>query len=352
MFSWSHTGTLVRPPRVVVLGGCIAALAGASVLGCSLGAARVSFWHVGAVIAQALGFSIPLEVSSLDSALLLHLRLPRILTAALTGFCLGISGALLQGLFRNPLVEPGLIGTSGGAALGATLAIAFVPGAGAIEAPPVVLMAFAGALLVTLVVFRVGLGSAGVSVSRTLLAGIGMNALAMALIGLVITFANDQQIRDITFWTLGSLARGTQRTAILLLPITLLLFVVSIRLAPLLNGLMTGEQEASCLGLPVERGKRRIILVVCIGVGATVAVTGLIGFVGLVVPHVLRLWSGPDHRLLIPASGLLGATLLVGADAVARTVIAPAEIPIGVVTALIGAPWFIVLLCRMHREPH
>ncbi|RUZ58553.1 iron ABC transporter permease, partial [Mesorhizobium sp. M7A.F.Ca.US.003.02.2.1] len=258
---------------------------------------------------------------------------------------------VMQGLFRNPLADPGLIGVSAGSSLGAVAVI--VLGA-TILAPVTVLLgtlalplaAFCGGLATTLMLYQVATRRGQTSVATMLLAGIALAALAMALTGILIFMADDRQLRDLTFWQLGSLGGATWAKIASVGPIIVLALAAMPFLARGLNALALGEATAGHLGIPVQRLKYTAIVGVSAAVGASVAVSGGIGFVGIVVPHLLRLLIGPDNRYLLPASALLGASLLLLADAVARTIVAPAELPIGIVTAIAGAPFFLWILLR------
>ena len=287
---------------------------------------------------------------SLQAMVVRELRLPRMILAALVGSALALSGAILQGLFRNPLADPGLIGVSSGAALGAVSVI--VMASWWLNPVPVWLlpmMAFVGALLATLVVWRIATRQSGTDVSLLLLAGIAINALVMALTGLLVFAADDAQLRELTFWNLGSVAQATPEQITVTLPCLILVWLTIPWLARPLNALLLGEAVAGHLGFSVERVKRIAIFSVALSVGAAVSVSGLIGFVGLVAPHLVRLTLGADHRFLLPASALLGAALLITADTIARTIVAPAELPIGLVMALMGGPFFLFLLMQRRR---
>lgn len=287
------------------------------------------------------------ELSDPALAVITIIRLPRLLTAAIVGAALALSGAAMQGLFRNPLADPGLIGVSSGAALGAVLVIvlgAWLPlSAGAMALP---MGASLGGLLATAVVYRLGKGGGQTDVATLLLAGIAVNAIAGAGTGLLTYFANDAQLRTLTFWLMGSLGGVGWPQFIMAAPFMLVCGAGICMLGRPLNAFLMGEDVAHHLGYPVEKIKAVTVLMCAVAVGAAVSVTGVIGFVGLVVPHVLRLIIGADHRLLLPASALLGAAGLVGADSVARTVISPAELPIGILTTLLGGPFFLSLLLK------
>ena len=257
----------------------------------------------------------------------------------------------MQGLFRNPLADPSLVGISSGAALAAT-AVVIVGDAASFTLPPIFqlfafpLAAFAGALVTTSIIYRLSTIAGQTAVATLLLAGIAINAIAQAFSGFLTFYATDTQIRNLTFWKLGSLGGGNWATVLTIVPFIVLPILLFSRLARPLNALLLGESEAGHLGFDIERVKRLTIILVALSVGASVAFTGLISFVGLVVPHLLRLTIGPDHRYLLPGSALLGAILLLAADLIARTLVAPAEMPIGVLTAITGAPFFLWLLLR------
>lgn len=278
--------------------------------------------------------------------IIMQIRLPRVLLAGLVGAILATSGAAMQGLFRNPLADPSLIGVTAGASLGASLVIVSVglslQGFSAITL--VSAGAFMGGLLAVILVYRLASSANGTSVATMLLAGIAITALTGAIGSLLEFHADSEVLRRISLWRMGGLdgadlARLTFAAVICLFVLgTLPLFAVQ------LNALLLGESEARYLGINVERTKALLVVVVAIGVGASVALAGSIAFVGLVVPHIMRMITGPDHRSLLPASALAGALLLIVADMLARVVIAPTELPVGIVTALIGVPFFISLL--------
>jgi iron complex transport system permease protein len=284
-----------------------------------------------------------------DSVIIYDIRLPRVIMGVLIGAALAVSGAVMQGLFRNPLADPGLVGVSAGSSLGAVAVIVL----GATLLAPLTalfgtftlpLAAFAGGLATTLVLYRISTRQGRTSVATMLLAGIALAAMAMAFTGILIFIADDRQLRDLTFWSLGSLAGATWQKIGAVAPIIVLALAATPFLSRGLNALALGEATASHLGIPIQRLKYVAIVSVSAAVGASVAVSGGIGFVGIVVPHLLRLLIGPDNRYLLPASALLGASMLLLADAVSRTIVAPAELPIGIVTATVGAPFFLWIL--------
>ncbi|EQB8941555.1 FecCD family ABC transporter permease [Vibrio parahaemolyticus] len=284
-----------------------------------------------------------------------EIRLPRTILCMFIGAILAICGVVMQGLFRNPLAEPGIIGVSAGAALGGAFAIVVFaefsqnhPQLMNLAALP--LFAFLGGALTTVPVYWLGTNKFGTSVTIMLLAGVAISALSGAAIGFLNFSADDQMLRDLTLWSMGSLA-GANWAGIGLASVTLVVLLFWFhKKAMSLNALLLGESEARHLGVPVQRLKRQIILLSAVGVGVTVSICGAIGFIGLVIPHLGRMLAGPDHRTLLPISALLGALLLTCADMIARVLLAPAELPVGIVTALIGAPFFIYLLFQQRGK--
>ena len=286
-----------------------------------------------------------------DALIVLEIRLPRTLLGLVVGAGLAVSGAVMQGLFRNPLADPGLVGVTAGAGLAAVATIVLgtvyllpILGDDIFYALPV--SAFLGGLVTTALLYAIATRQGRTSVATMLLAGIAIGALAAAGTGMLIFMSDDRQLRDFTFWTLGSLAGATWEKVAVAGAFLAVVLAALPALAASLDALLLGEGEARHLGVPVQAMKRVAIFAVAAAVGASVAVAGPIGFVGIVVPHLLRLVIGPRHAGLLPACALLGAALLVGADMVARTIVAPAELPIGIVTAILGAPFFLWLLLR------
>lgn len=279
-----------------------------------------------------------------------QIRLPRTLLGLAVGAVLALSGVAMQGLFRNPLADPGLVGVASGAAMGAALAIvggSWLGGLPEVIAPYLLsLCAFIGGLGVTALVYRLGRRDGQTHVATMLLAGVAMTALGGAAVGLLSYLADDATLRTLTFWNLGSLNGASYARLWPLLLIAVGVAVWLPRRAKALNALLLGESEARHLGVDVERLKRELVFCTALGVGAGVAAAGLIGFIGLVVPHLVRLPAGPDHRVVLPASLLAGGILMLFADLAARLLLAPAELPIGIVTAFIGAPFFLMLLIR------
>jgi iron complex transport system permease protein len=279
----------------------------------------------------------------------LQIRLPRVLLCAITGAILASSGVLMQGLFRNPIVEPGLVGTSAGAAFGAS--IVFVLAANmsqqvkSITGPLLVpLFAFAGGLLATFMVYSLAKSVKKISITSLLLIGIAVNAMGLSGTGFMSYIARDPQARSITFWNLGTFSGATWTQVWITAVVAGSIFIIAVRYSKQLNALLLGEEEASYLGVDTERLKRRVMIINTAMVSVATAFVGVISFMGLIVPHVLRLLIGSDNKKLLPASMLLGAILLTLADMAARLLLAPAEIPIGIITSLVGAPVFIILL--------
>lgn len=290
-------------------------------------------------------------LSARDRVILFDIRLPRLALGFAVGAALAVSGALMQGLFRNPLADPGIVGVGAGAGLGAVLAIVLggllpLGLASQVGTHLVPFAAFLGGWASTLILYRIATRGGQTSVATMLLAGIALGAMAGALTGILVYLADDTELRNLTFWGMGSVAGGSWEKLAVGLPFILPVLILSPLLARGLNALALGEAQARHLGVDVQRIKRLAILAVAASAGASVALAGGIGFVGIVVPHLLRLATGPDHRWLLPNAALLGGILLVGADMIARTIVAPAELPIGIVTAVIGAPVFLWILLR------
>lgn len=326
----------------------------AALLAAGIGAVGIPPSHALAIVLQQLGLGPSAAYPDQEQVVLLAIRLPRVLLAVLAGAALAACGTTLQGLFHNPLADPGLLGVSSGAALAGATAIV-LGGAVATQIPPglgaylVPLAAFGGGLLATCLVYAIASRDGFTDAPTMLLAGVAMNAITLAGIGLLVFASSDRELRDLNYWLLGSLGGVTwaklMPALLLILPALLLLSAF----ARTLNALLLGEAEAQHLGFNVERAKRCIIILTALATGATVALTGIIGFVGLIVPHLVRLCIGADNRALLPASMLLGATLLLVADLLARIVVLPAELPIGIVTSFIGTPFFLWLLLQRRQ---
>ncbi len=303
---------------------------------------------------EGLGLA-PTNVDQLlDRNVFVTLRLPRVLLCGVTGATLGLSGALMQGLFRNPIVEPGLAGTSAGAALGASMIFVFGNGALAFTSPlgtaAVPVMAFAGGLIATILVYRIASLFGQTDVLALLLAGIAVNAACNAGTGFLSYIARDPQARNITFWNLGTFTTADWRGSLLVTAIFVPCLVLVLRRGKDLNALMLGEDDAAFLGLDPDRLVFRLLILNTLMVSVATALVGVIAFVGLIVPHMMRLLRSSDYRFLLPASALFGAALMELVDVVARLVIRPAELPVGIITALIGAPLFLWILLAYRRR--
>ncbi|PSV20380.1 iron ABC transporter permease [Photobacterium leiognathi subsp. mandapamensis] len=289
-------------------------------------------------------------------SLVIHqIRLPRTLLCFAIGAILAICGSVLQGLFRNPLADPGIIGITGGAGLGAALAIVlFAPLTNTfpqlLNFAIVPVFAFIGGAISTVMVYRLGTDKNGTSVMIMLLAGVAITAISAAGLGLLNYIADDEALRDLSLWSMGSLA-GATWSGILLAYCTLaLLFNYCYRHCNNLNAFLLGEAEARHMGVNTQHLKRNLIIVCAAGVGITVSICGPIGFIGLVIPHVGRMLTGPNHKTLLPISALLGGLILLVADMIARSAFSPQELPVGIITAILGAPFFIYLLSAQKRH--
>ncbi|MGF6268834.1 iron complex transport system permease protein [Lelliottia nimipressuralis] len=274
------------------------------------------------------------------------IRLPRVLLALVIGGSLALAGCVMQGLFRNPLADPGLLGISSGAACAVALWVVLpvtLPALLMLYAP--MLVAFLGALAATLVIFLLS-QQRDSSLSRLLLVGIAINALCGAAVGVLSWVSNDAQLRQLSLWGMGSLGSAQWSTLLAVTSLMIPTVLIVWRLAGALNLLQLGDEEAHYLGVDVRVVQRILLLCSALLVASAVAVSGVIGFIGLVVPHLMRMWLGSDHRAVIPGSVLAGAFLLLIADTLARTAVAPAEMPVGLLTSLLGAPWFLWLIFR------
>jgi iron complex transport system permease protein len=296
----------------------------------SVGPAQVWAWLTGGKLPHA------------TEVILGNLRMPRLLLAALVGAGLSMSGAVFQGVLRNPLAEPFILGVSGGAAAGAVCSLLL----GWAGLMPLALMAFAGSLGTISLVLAIARRRGRMETSTLILTGVMINAFFTAVIMFVISTTTDQKLHAILFWLYGDLSSARLQQVWLLLPVVLGGGLAVFFFGRHLNLLSAGGMAAASLGMAVERVKLVLFLIVSLVVGITVSLSGIIGFVGLMVPHLVRMTLGHDHRLLLPASTLLGASFLVLADTVARTIISPTTLPVGVVTAALGAPFFVLLLAR------
>ena len=337
-----------RPAGVWVIAGLVLLLVAVALVSATLGAAGIPLDRLFAALTFSGGDAAP---AARDHLVLWSIRLPRIALAIMVGALLAVAGAVMQGLFRNPLADPALVGVSNGAALAAaaTIVLADRFAAASFGVPAANLLplaSFAGALAATLVLYRLSTRYGRTSIAIFLLGGLAIAAMTNAGTGLLVYLADDRQLRDINFWMLGSLGGATWSKAAAVLPFLLLALGMLPFVARGLDLLSLGESEAFHAGIAVQWLKRIAIVLIAAAVGAAVAVSGVIGFVGIVVPHLIRTAAGPGHRVLLPAAALLGAALLLAADTVARLIVTPAELPIGIVTAIVGAPFFLMLLLR------
>lgn len=335
--------------RRLLIGALLGGLVAAAIAELVIGPADIS-------VREALLALWPSDdPSSQGTEIVQAIRLPRLILGLLVGAALGVCGAALQGLFRNPLADPTIIGVSGGGVLGAALVIVvgkeMAPGFMAVAGPYALPVgAFAGSMIAIVAVYALSRLTGLTSGSSLILAGIAINAVVEGALGYLNFIAFDDQLRELVFWRLGSLGRVTWDS---LLPAAVLMVVsvaLMLRVASALNVFLLGEREAVHLGVNVDRLKRTVIVLAALGVGSAVALSGLIGFVGLAAPHIIRLFAGADHRIVLPGSALLGALLVLCADLIARTAVAPAELPIGVLTSALGGPFFLWLLTRYRRE--
>jgi iron complex transport system permease protein len=318
-------------------------------LASQLGAVHISFHDWASLINPSR------DTQSGSSYVLWHLRLPRIVFAVLIGAALGLSGALTQGLFRNPLADPGLLGVSAGAACAVALGIVLLSDSSIPLLPEwrfwtIPVLAFSGAILVCFALDRIARWITPGSIAGLLLTGIALNALAAAIIGLCTYLATDEQLRNLTFWTMGSLSGSNWLLVIAIAALFVFAWWRLRRIITVMNVFALGESVAAHVGIDISRIRMEIIFWVALLSGFAVAWCGMIGFVGLIAPNFARAWLGGDQRKVIPASMVLGAILLLLADTCARTIAMPAEVPVGIFTALLGAPFFIFLLRSSRRQ--
>jgi iron complex transport system permease protein len=323
-------------------------LLGAMLVALGMGAADIGPRAVVGIVLDHLGFRTGLDYSATQDAVLWSIRLPRVLLGAVVGAGLAVTGAAFQGIFRNPLADPQLIGVSSGAALGAVVAVLSLEGLlGAVAGP---LGGVLGATAAVLVVYGSARHQGRTEVVTLVLAGFAVAAIGSASAGFISVAADDPRLGGVLFYTLGSLAVATWRLLWITTPFVVAALIVIPMLGRQLDLVLLGEREAAHLGVAVDRLRAAVIAAGVLAVGASVAAAGVIGFVGLLVPHAIRLVSGPGHRTLLPASALGGAILVVLADLVARTVASPFEVPVGLLTAIVGGPVFLALLRRTRRE--
>lgn len=346
---------LAQKKDAVVITGLSIALVVVFLFSLSIGQMFIPVQEIAIIFLKRLGLFSSYQTDSVHETVLMSIRLPRLVMTTLIGVALGVSGAALQGLFRNPLVEPGLIGVSSGAALAVVFVIVFGSALGLDShslGMSVIMPAFAfgGGLLATLLVLQIGKQIGPSTIAMLILAGVAVNAMCGAFMGLIIFNANENQLHMFTFWTLGDLSGANWSNLAVAVPLLVVGSVFLMRYTNALNAIALGESEAFHMGIDVDRAKKGIIFFAALAVGASVSLAGAIGFVGLIVPHLIRVTFHSDNRLVMPGSAIGGPLLLILADIVARTIVAPAELPIGVMTAMVGAPFFIFLLIRSKRK--
>ncbi|KOS06949.1 iron ABC transporter [Flavobacterium akiainvivens] len=295
------------------------------------------------------------SIDASERFVLMDLRLPRIAMGILIGSALAVSGTCLQGMFRNPLATPDLLGITAGASLFAAVTIVlgsyikpYIPEA--LHYSLLSVMAFAGALITMILVYRISTQGGRTNIVMMLLSGVAITAIGFAVMGLLIYFAKDDELRDLTFWNLGSLAGATWIKCAILALVVLVAYSMLIKKGKALNAMMLGERDAQHLGIPVERIKKQIVVLTALMVGTSVAFAGTISFVGLIVPYILRLIFKSNYHIILPLAAVWGAILMLSADTISRTVAAPGELPIGVLTAFMGAPIFMMILIRNRKQ--
>lgn len=323
------------------------------IISCTLGAADISFFQAIRIILSKIPilnkFIIMNDIKDTSILIVLKIRLPRILLAGLIGMGLSIVGVTFQSLFKNPMADPYVLGVSSGSALGATIAIVMgfeysLLGLGAIS-----MMAFAGAVISTSIVYNIARIGNKVSSSTLLLSGISMSFLLSSIISLIMTF-NRNEVEKIVFWTMGSVSTANINQVIFLSPVIFIGIIIISIFSRDLNIMLTGEDTAKSLGVEVETTKKLLLITSSIIVAACVSVSGIIGFVGLIVPHIIRLIIGSDNRVLMPFSAIGGAIFMIICETLSRTLLPPSEIPIGVITSILGAPYFIYLLNKSKQK--
>ena len=328
-----------------------------SLVSTTIGPVKISILQIIDILFESININTNLSSSEISQAfktVVIDIRLPRILMGIIVGIALGISGAILQGLFRNPLIDPGFIGVSSGAAIGAMFVIMFSQLI-AIENNFYVqfllpVFAMSGGLSTTILVYKMSQMSGKTNIMAMLLSGIAVNAFSGSIIGFLVYRASDMELRSFTFWTLGSLDNSNWLIVSIAVVAILIPIIISIKLRKKLDIFMLGDAEAGYLGLNIEKLKKRIIFISALMVGVTVAFCGMIGFIGLVTPHLVRLIMGPSHKTLIFGSAILGAIILILADFISRIIIAPAQLPIGIITSALGAPFFLWLIVSQKQK--
>lgn len=319
------------------------------ILNITIGAFSLSF-------SEILNTLLNPEENKIYYQVLVDIRVPRVILGVLVGVAFGISGAMMQTLFKNPLADPSIIGVSAGASAGVVIFMllgSFLPALfyeGLLSYLSLPLSAFLGAAITIFAIYKLATIYNKVAVTVMLLAGIAINAMLGALVGLFTYVSTEEELKSFTFWTMGSLAEGNMQVILIMIPIVVGTYIFAVSKKIELNLMLLGEDEARNSGVDAERLKKFIIFFVSLAIGASVAFCGIIGFIGLVVPHIARLIVGSNHKFYLPLSAILGAFVLLWADSIARIIIAPAELPIGIITALLGAPFFLWLLIKNRQN--
>ncbi|MCL5952037.1 MAG: iron chelate uptake ABC transporter family permease subunit [Chloroflexi bacterium] len=325
-------------------------LAATVLLATSLGTVSIPMGHIASIVVKHItGVNIGGPWSDTQETIVWQLRLPRVAGAGIVGAALAAAGVLFQGLLRNPIADPYLLGTSGGAALAATIALLLPVTSGAFGFTLVPIAAFVGALGAVLLVYQIARVGSRAPITTLLLAGFAASSLMAAAMSFLM-LTNQNTLQRVVLWTMGGISASGWDTLKVIGPLILAGLLCALTMTTDLNAFLLGEDQAAALGISVEGRKFMLLATGALLTGAAVAISGLVGFVGLIVPHIVRLLIGPDNRLLLPASALSGAIFLILADLIARMVLSPSEVPLGVVTAFVGAPFFIYLLRRTKRE--
>jgi iron complex transport system permease protein len=334
--------------KKLIMGAMISALISICIISISWGQVQVPLVDTISILLKNIGIANHMgDIEQAQEAVIWHIRMPRVLVGVLTGAALGVSGAVMQGIFSNPLADPGIIGVSGGAAFGAVLAVALGLSAQSLYFMP--FFALGGAVLAVGIALLLSTRKGKIPIMVLLLAGITVSMFMGALTSGVLTFMNEHSLREFLFWTIGGLDyRRWEHVALAVGPITVGGTFLCM-MARHINIMVLGEEEARALGVPVAKLRMILLLIVTLTTATAVCVSGSIGFVGLIVPHIMRLLLGPDHRILLPASAIAGALFLVSCDLVGRMILPVGEIRVGIITALLGAPYFLYLLHRMEK---
>lgn len=338
----------------LIYGFLITALVLSCLISMGMGNVAIEMKQLFAILLKPIGLhDTSVTYTMAQETVFWSIRMPRIMFGIFIGVALGASGVALQGIFRNPLVDSGLIGIASGASLFASSYIMLhsvlpflILGSAQLS---LAAFAFLGAAITAFLVYRISLFQGKINITILILAGVALNAMSGSLTGLLTYFADDRQLRDLTFWTLGSLSGASWATFWILLPFVCIPFVLLLRTTKALNAFALGENPAHFLGINIKRTKMIVLLCSTAMVGASVAFAGVIGFVGLVIPHILRLIIGPNHKSLMPLSALAGALLVCLADLTSRTLLPPTEIPIGIITSLIGTPVLLAIILKQKR---